>query len=175
MRILNTNHALPVIVRDKIFEQYVVDWHTTINRERSGRGNGHNKLRKYCLFKNIYGSENYCKMILPLNHRAAFSKFRCGVAQLRIETGRYENLDVDDRKCPFCDSIEDESHVLFQCSVYSHITHVLTQKACIVNPNFENMSMLEKTILVFSDPFLIRITAKSCFEILKLRSFYLCK
>ena len=104
-----------------------------------------------------------------------FSKFRCGVASLRIEIGRYEHLDVNDRKCSFCDSIEDESHVLFQCSVYSHITHVLTQKACIVNPNFENMLLLEKTILVFCDPLLIRIIAKSCFEILKLRSFYLCK
>ena len=28
---------------------------------------------------------------MPLRHRSAFAKFRCGVAPLRIETGRYEN------------------------------------------------------------------------------------
>ena len=76
------------------------------------------------------------EMILPLNHRAALSTFRCGVAPFRIETGRYKNLNVNDRKFLFCESVEDETHVLFQCSVYSYVTHVLTQKACIVNPNF---------------------------------------
>ena len=46
----------------------------------------------YKLFKTQFAVEKYCKIILPPRHRAAFSKFRCGVAPLRIETGRYEGL-----------------------------------------------------------------------------------
>jgi hypothetical protein len=31
---------------------------------------------------------------IPSRYRSAFAKFRCGVAPLRIETGRYENKNV---------------------------------------------------------------------------------
>ena len=55
-------------------------------------------------------------MILPLAHRSAFAKFRCGVAPLRLETGRYEGLPDDELKCPFCRVyVEDEKQVLLQC------------------------------------------------------------
>ena len=47
---------------------------------------------------------------LPLKHRSAFAKFRCGVAPIRIETGRYEGLDFNSRTCPLCrNAIEDEN------------------------------------------------------------------
>ena len=56
--------------------------------------------------------EKYCLLIMPPKHRSALSKFRCGVAPIRIETGRYENLTENERVCPFCNCIEDEVHVL---------------------------------------------------------------
>ena len=47
------------------------------------------------------------------SHRSALAKFRCGVAPIRSETGRYENLSVNERFCPFClDCIEDVCHVI---------------------------------------------------------------
>ena len=49
---------------------------------------------------------------MPFCHRSALSKFRCGVAPLTIETGRYINLPVSERTCPFCkDLVETEMHV----------------------------------------------------------------
>ena len=47
--------------------------------------------------------------------------FGCGVAPIRIETGRYEHLSVDERKCLFCNNVEDEGHVLFNCHLYEDI------------------------------------------------------
>ena len=42
-------------------------------------------------------------------HRAAYAKFRCGLAPLRIETGRYLGQPLEARICPFCPNhIEDE-------------------------------------------------------------------
>jgi hypothetical protein len=77
-------------------DKYISSWVNTVNTDLDQR-QGRNKLRTYKLFKNTYNTERYCKVILPLKHRAAFAKFRCGVAPLRIETGRYEQLHVIDR------------------------------------------------------------------------------
>ena len=77
------------------------------------RGNGRNKLRTYSLFKNTYTEENYVKLIMQRTHRSAFAKFRMGVAPLRIDTGRYERLEENERVCFTCDdAVESEEHVL---------------------------------------------------------------
>ena len=39
-----------------------------------------------------WGVENYCKILVPFNDRSAFAIFRCGMAPIRLETGRYENI-----------------------------------------------------------------------------------
>ena len=59
-----------------------------------------------------------CTVVLSKKHRSAFAKFRCGVAPLRILViGRYKNLEVGDRTCPFCGKVEDEKHVILECNV----------------------------------------------------------
>ena len=74
-------------------------------------GRGGNKLRVHKLMKTNFVTENYRIIILHTGHRAAFSKFRCGV-----ETGLYEGLAEDLRLCPFCNVIENEMH----CILYFH-------------------------------------------------------
>jgi hypothetical protein len=45
-------------------------------------------------------------------------------APIRIETGRYERLSVEERVYPMCnESVEDERHVLLHCSVYDDLRH----------------------------------------------------
>ena len=56
--------------------------------------NDHSKLRTYRLFKNEYGKENYLLKNIPGKYKSAFAKFRCGVAPLKIETGRYEGIFI---------------------------------------------------------------------------------
>jgi hypothetical protein len=59
---------------------------------------------------------------IPSRYRSAFAKFRCGVAPLRIETGHYENKNVNERACFICqDQIEDEKHVLLYCPLYADL------------------------------------------------------
>ena len=53
------------------------------------------------------------KVLMPIAWRSAFAKFRAGVAPLRLETGRYENLAVNQRTCFNCrNMVESEHHVL---------------------------------------------------------------
>ena len=102
---------------------FKTDWLNKINASNGPSGRGGNKLRTYCTFKQDYGVEEYCKCIMPKNHRSALCKFRCGVAPLRIETGRYEGLPIDRRICPCCNInvIENENHVLLECSLYNDL------------------------------------------------------
>ena len=79
-------------VMSKLWSSFIVDWHCTLQVDRSKSGSGNNKLRTYRLFKTDFATEDYCKIPLPYGHRSAFAKFRCGVAPLRVETGRYENV-----------------------------------------------------------------------------------
>ena len=79
---------------NNIYENFVNDWLARINSNVGPSGRGRNKLRLYKTFKQNYVAENYCKLILPVSHRSAFSKFRCGVAPIRIETGRKNHAYV---------------------------------------------------------------------------------
>ena len=75
---------------DKLERKHQIDWLNAIQNNSGNRGRGGNKIRTYCLFKTNYQVVHYCELFLPLKHRSALSKFRCEVAPLRLETGRYE-------------------------------------------------------------------------------------
>ena len=55
-------------------------WSEAVNKVGARSGNGNNKLRTYCKFKNIFQTEFYVGNIMTRSHRLALAKFRCGVA-----------------------------------------------------------------------------------------------
>ena len=113
---------------------------------------------------------------LPKKHRSAFAKFRCGVAPLKIETGRYENRPIENRTCPFCCNIvEDEIHVVLNCPQYNIVREELFLKAASINNSFSDMSEQNKLSFLFSTKDLVRVCAKTCFLILQCRSSLLYK
>ena len=163
-------------VYEKMMSVHAGEWKATISRVNAIRGNGRNKLRTYRLFKTEYEVESYCEIRLPIAHRSAFAKFRCGVAPLKIETGRYEGLAENDRLCPFCrNDLEDESHVILKCAMYQDIRKDLMLKAVSLEANFHYFDELNKMKFLFSNKDLIRICAKTCFKILQERRNILYK
>ena len=76
---------------------YVNDWRAKLDRNVGNNGKSGNKLRTYKLLKNEYTTEHYCKIFLPRKHKSALAKFRIGVAPIKLETGRYENIAVDNQ------------------------------------------------------------------------------
>ena len=97
-------------------------------------------MRSFKTFKQNYIIENYCKIILPVRHRAAFSKFRCCVVPIRIETGRYEGLPEEAGLCPFCNVLENEIHVIIYCRIYDDLTEPLLAKAVDCKSNRKAMN-----------------------------------
>ena len=156
--------------------KFTDEWQQSVNQIEGNRGRGLNKLRTYRLFKTQYGTERYmyCQLLLLLKHRSAFAKFRMGVAPLNIEIGRYRNLAREERVCPFClDTIEDETHAMLICDNYSDIRGPLFRKAQNLTHDFNLLSDADKMKFLFSNQELIRMCAKTCYNILEKRSFSL--
>jgi hypothetical protein len=108
---------------------------------------------------------------MPGKNRSAYAKFRAGVAPLRIETGRYERLEVNERLCFNCSKlginvVEDEKHVLLQCPGYADIRQSIFNNICELNFNFINMSDDGKFLYMFHNENVCYFTAKICHEIL---------
>ena len=74
-----------------------------------------------------------------------------------METGRYSKpkTPINERLCRFCDthSVEDETHFLIDCQLYTDLRLPLFQKAvtCINNEQFENLSSEDKLIFIMQN------------------------
>ena len=84
------------------------------------------KLRSLCLFKKEFSLEPYLLLDTPRKIRTALAKFRTSSHDLQIEKGRHMNLTANERLCKLClsidiSAIEDEYHVLLQCSFYEDL------------------------------------------------------
>jgi hypothetical protein len=87
---------------------------------------------------------------------------------LEYEPGRYENIKLEERCC-FNGSnlIEDETHVILHCPVYSDFRHILFTAVLKVNRTFTSLSDCQKMVFLFSNKDVFRIVAKMCNFILK--------
>jgi hypothetical protein len=137
----------------------------TINRINvNGTGK---KLLTYKLFKSDFCTETYVKQAVLRLHRIVLAKFRCGVAPLRVETSRYEQLEVNQMVCFHCiDNVEDESHVIWNCPLYDDIRNTLFNSAKSPSANFDSFNYVEKLCFLLSSSYVFRQCAKACYDIL---------
>ena len=88
------------------------------------------KLRTYIKHKKKLEMEKYLNNN-DFKGRRMLSRIRSGTNNLRIETGRYDKLKIEDRICKICnDGIEDEEHFLHTCTAYIDL-----RKECTKNLN----------------------------------------
>ncbi|MEW8544936.1 MAG: reverse transcriptase family protein, partial [Candidatus Thiodiazotropha sp.] len=154
-------------IETRMFALFKGEWKRKIESNRGTRPNQSNKLRTYRNFKTEYVTERYVKVLLSKSERSAMAKFRCGVAPLRIETGRFERLPVEQRLCFHCSGhVEDELHVLTECPLYQDLRDNLYERASDVQENFSTFSNLEKLSFIMSSNDLVKISAKTCNDIL---------
>ncbi len=113
-------------------------------------------------------AEPYLKL-LNTSHRIPLAKFRCGVAPISIETERYEQLALNDRKCILCqaDSIESEEHVLLKCDAYADIRDDLFAHIRTIYPHFNKLSDSNKISFIFSSHLTTAQSALTCHNILQ--------
>jgi hypothetical protein len=72
------------------------------------------------------------------------------VAPIRLETGRYENIRLEERCCLNCSNlIEDETLVILHCPVYSDFRNNLFTEVLKVNRNCIEMSLSDCQKIIF--------------------------
>lgn len=106
------------LCRTRLFIMYANVWANNLKKKP--------KLRVYRQIKDEYTSEKYVMLNLERNQRSILAQLRTGVLPLHVETGRFENKKLEDRKCKLCntDAVEDEFHFLFHCSHYENLRQV---------------------------------------------------
>ena len=129
IHVLNNIHAKQL----SLFKEL---WRNELDRVNRPNGS-QSKLRTYRIFMQTFGTETYVSSDIRKPHRSTLAKCRGGIAPIKIETGRYENLPVADRKCFVCDTVESECHVICECPVYEDLRNSLFNKAKNVVPNSE--------------------------------------
>ncbi|MEW8547695.1 MAG: hypothetical protein AB2693_29660, partial [Candidatus Thiodiazotropha sp.] len=94
-------------IKQKARDLYINEWYSTISKSSS--------CVNYRLFKDIFNIENYL-LKLPFNLKRSLCLFRTRNHRLPIETGKWLNIDIADRKCHLCNaSLGDEFHYLLCC------------------------------------------------------------
>ena len=85
-------------------------------------------------------------------------QYRFGILPLAIETGRYKNIQLENRICILCNrnEIEDECHFLLNCCLYENERHIFLNKISYLYNEFANLDQEAKFI------FLLRLKGKDC-------------
>ena len=60
-------------------------------------------------------------MYLEEDLRTIVTRWRMSCVPLEIEAGRFKGLQRSDRLCPFCDTVETESHAIYECIAYDSL------------------------------------------------------
>ena len=162
-------------IQGRVRNETIEKWQQELSRNSARRGEGENKLRSYRAFKTEYKTENDLTCLLSRRHRSAFSKFRCGVAPLRLETERYENLQVNDSLFCSDQSVETEIHVLLNCPLYDDLRQAIVDNIFMHYDHFNTLDELEKlTVILGSDNYnVIKFCAKTSRDILDRRRGFL--
>ena len=167
-------HYTNLEIGQKLSIFYTNKWSAALSNDVSSSGTGRNKLRTYKQFKSSVYCEPYITKVRHRLHRSALAKFRLGVAPIRLETGRYEGLAENQRLCPLCENaVENEVHVLLYCHTYNDIRENLFVHLNNVILNLNDMQDIQKITVIFSHPFICKIVAKACYDILLKRKFLL--
>ena len=106
------------------------------------------KLRTYRTYKLKLEREWYCTLPLSRDQRRVLFKLRSCSLPLHVETGRFTRpkTPLSDRLCKFCNFsvVEDETHFLLDCDLFTDIRHILYEKALSLNQNFSQFDSAGK-------------------------------
>ena len=105
-----------------------------------------NKMRLYRNFKTRIRTESCVTASIPCEHRKILSKLGSSSLQIGNETGRFENVPLENRICKFCplNEVEDEQHVLINCTLYDDLRHKLFNEIIMYVETFNDFKTLEK-------------------------------
>ena len=129
---VNQNNSIPnnikFYIKQNLQDQFIQRWRSDLTMSSKGKN--------FHVFKDSIQLESYFTT-LPRNLYINMVRFRTGNHKMPIEVGRWNNIDIDDRKCNLCttNSIGDEFHYLLECPYFKHDRRRLIPAFYFERPN----------------------------------------
>ena len=103
--------SLKFQIKQILYDQFLQNWRASLNNASKGR--------HYNIYKDTVEMERYF-VLLPKHLYLNMVRFRTANHKLPIETGRWNDVDVADRKCTLREknTIGDEFHYLLECPFF---------------------------------------------------------
>ena len=131
----STTDWISSAVEQKLKDQFLQEWHDAVYSSSKGLC--------YRIFKKRFELEKYIT-VLSFNNLYTFCKYRCGNHRLPVESGRWQNLQRNERLCPLCGSsdIGDEYHYILSCKALNYERRKYLPDYCKSNPNVIKLEKL---------------------------------
>lgn len=89
----------------------------------------------------------YLIYAMPRKVVTSMARFRTSSHQLGVETGRWQNIARQDRRCNLCDSnaVQDEMHVLMECPALDDLRELVSDRLAVRGADMHEL-MLSKDV-----------------------------
>ena len=93
------------------------------------------------------------------------------MAPIKLETCRYglNRLPVAERVCETCDVVEDECHVIMQCTLFTDIRIQLFLEICDISSHFATLTHEAQFLQIMSNSKYYRCASRAMYSILNRR------
>lgn len=120
--------SVSFLVKKILTDQYMQGWHSKSFQS--------SRAVTYFSFKQDYVLERYF-ILLPRKAYLQIFKIRTNNHKLPVETGRWEDIEISERKCSLCNlnDIGDEYHYLFRCPYFEEERKLYSKPYFIRRPN----------------------------------------
>ncbi len=88
-----------------------------------------------------------CEQRIPEYYRKAITKIRLSSHKLSVESGRFNNIERENRVCTMCNSheLEDEYHFILTCPRYRELRAIYIKRYYVNRPSMFKMTELFKS------------------------------
>ena len=130
--------SVNLFVKQILIDQHMQDWYS--KSAQSSRS------LIYFSFKQDFSLERYF-ILLPRKLYLQLFRIRTSNHKLPIETGRWDDIEIGDRRCPLCatNDIGDEYHYLFRCPYFEIERKLYLKPYFIRRPNMLKFGELLKS------------------------------
>jgi hypothetical protein len=124
------------ILKQRIKDNYFQTW--TEQLQASSRALFYREIA-------LFEYSPYLDIVTVTKFRKSFTRLRLSSHRLQIETGRWNkplSIPINERKCKFCNTLEDEYHFVIECPVYLDLRKQYIKSYYWTRPNFAKFKEL---------------------------------
>ena len=125
---VNDPNSVKMDISRTLSDLYIQEWNEKANVSSKGK--------QYLLFKDNLNFEKYLINVSKFYY-SKIIKYKTGNHRLPVETGRWDDIPLNERKCKICtiDDIGDEYHYLFTCDYFTSDRKLYLKPYFYVKPN----------------------------------------